>query len=50
MEIHSHKRYFHVDGLEQENVTPLLTHWSYVFPALTHRYIYNMLSFVDAVV
>ena len=22
----------------QENVTPLLTHWSYVFLALTHRY------------
>ena len=29
----------HVDRLVQENVTPLLTHWSYVFLALTHRYV-----------
>ena len=29
----------HIDGLVQENVPPLLTHWSYIFLALTHRYI-----------
>ena len=27
----------YIDGLAQER-TPLLTHWSYVFLALTHRY------------
>ena len=27
-----------IDGLVQEDVTPLLTHWSYIFLALTHRY------------
>ena len=26
-----------IDGLVQEDVTPLLTHWSYVFHALTHQ-------------
>ena len=25
-------------GLCKKDVTPLLTHWSYVFLALTHRY------------
>ena len=29
------------DGLVQEDVTPLLTHWSYVFLALTHRFYYT---------
>ena len=29
----------HIDGLVQERLTPLLMHWSYVFLALTHRYI-----------
>ena len=33
-----HIRIDHIDGLVQEDVTPLLTHWSYVFAALTHRY------------
>ena len=28
---------FDVDGLVQKDVTPLLTHWSYFFLALTHR-------------
>ena len=32
----------YIDGLVQEDVTPLLTHWSYVFLALTHRYINEM--------
>ena len=26
----------YVDGLYKKDVTPLLTHWSYVFLALTH--------------
>ena len=26
----------HLDGLVQKDVTPLLTHWSYIFLALTH--------------
>ena len=31
---------YHIDGLVQERcITPLLTHWSYVFLALTHWYI-----------
>ena len=28
----------HIDGLVQERRNPLLTQWSYVFLALTHRY------------
>ena len=28
---------YHIDGLMQKNVTPLLAHWSYAFLALTHR-------------
>ena len=28
----------HIYGLVHERLTPLLTHWSYVFLALTHRY------------
>ena len=28
------------DGLVQENVTPLLTHWSYVFLAQNHRNVF----------
>ena len=28
----------HIDGLVQKDVTPLLTHWSYVFLALNYRY------------
>ena len=34
----------HIDGLVQENVTPLLTHWSYVFLELTHRYEWGSLK------
>ena len=29
--------YYQVDGFCKEDVTPLLTHWNYVFLALTHR-------------
>ena len=33
----------HIDGLVQKkDVTPLLMHWSYVFLALIHRYICNL--------
>ena len=32
---------WHIDGLVQGRRTPLLTHWSYVFLALTHRYVYH---------
>ena len=32
-----HTDMLEIDGLVLENVTPLLKHWSYVFPALTHR-------------
>ena len=28
----------HIDGLVQEGLTPLLTHWSYIFLALSHRH------------
>ena len=28
----------YIDGLVKKDVTPLLTHWSYVFSALIHRY------------
>ena len=28
----------HIDGLVQEDVTPLLTHWKNVFLSLSHRY------------
>ena len=31
-----------IDGLVQEIGTPLLTHWSYVFLALTHRYVVSL--------
>ena len=30
----------HIDMLVQEDVTPLLSHWRYVFLALSHIYIY----------
>ena len=33
-------RWGHFDGLVPENSTPLLTHWSYVFLALTHRFVW----------
>ena len=29
--------WYHIDGLLQD-LTPLLTHWSYIFMALTHQY------------
>ena len=36
---------WHVDGLGQElDVTTLLTHWSYVFLALTHQYKTELLT------
>ena len=28
-------------GWCKKDVTPLLTHWSYVFLALTHRYVFS---------
>ena len=34
-------------GLYKKDVTPLLTHWSYVFVALTHRYITTTDSMLD---
>ena len=36
------KRSEQIDVLVQENVSPLLTHWSYVFLALSHRYIISI--------
>ena len=38
---------FHIDGLMQKDVTPLLTHWSYVFLALTHRYIWSIIKCIS---
>ena len=29
----------YIDGLVQENVTPVRQQWSYVFLALTHRHV-----------
>ena len=37
MSLLRHTKY--IDGLVQKDVTPLLMHWSYVFLALTHRYV-----------
>ena len=36
--------YDHIDWLIEKEVTPLLTHWSYVFLALTHWYIVGKIS------
>ena len=36
----------HIDGwVQKKDVTPLLTHWSYVFLALTHRYVWHLHTF-----
>ena len=37
----------HVDGLVQKNVTPLLTHWSYVSLAPSHPCIQRLLKVMD---
>ena len=37
-------RGFYINGLVQERLNPLLTHWSYVFLPLTHRYYIKDLS------
>ena len=34
----------YLDELTQKDVTPLLMHWSYIFPALTNRSDIEMLS------
>ena len=31
----------YIDGLLQKDITLLLTHWSYIFLSLTHRYLHN---------
>ena len=33
--------YTYINGLMHKDITPLLTHWSYIFLALTHRYFPN---------
>ena len=37
---------FYFEELVKKDVTPLLTHWNYVFLALTHRYVFTVYRWV----